>query len=181
MIRRPRRVIPAMVVALVLLAGCALVAVCCLQQVSGHTPVLTWHQVADLGVRLHWHDPAVLAAGAVAAVVGLILLAGTLLPGRPTVLPLAATDVTTSDDGVSRRGLGEILRHSAVDTDGVTAARARVRGGRVLVRITTPLDQPDDVHDVHDRVQQAVSDSLDRVALAAPPRLRVHVRTRQSS
>jgi hypothetical protein len=181
-IRRPRRTIPAIVVALIALAGCVVVAVCCLQQVSGHTPLLTWHQVADLGVKLHWHDPAVLAAGAVAAVVGLVLLAGALLPGRPTVLPLRPlSDTASSDDGVSRRGLSETLRHSAVDADGVTAARTRLRGGRALVRITTPLDQPDDVQGVHDRVQQTVSDSLDRVALAAPPRLRVHVRTRQSS
>lgn len=181
MIRRPRRVIPATVVALVVLAACVLVAVCCLQQVSGHTPLLTWHQVADLGARLHWHDPAVLAAGAVLVVLGLLLLAGAMLPGRPTVLALEPLPEASSDDGVSRHGLREILRHSAVDTDGVTAAQARVRGGRVLVRITTPLDQPDDVHDIRERVQQTVSDSLDRVALAAAPRLRVHVRTRQNS
>jgi hypothetical protein len=178
-IRRPRRTTPAVIVALLVLAGCVLVAVCCLQALSGHRPVVSWDQVTDLGRRLHWHDAAVLAAGGVAAGLGLIVLVCALLPGRPTVLPL--DPVTESSDGVASRGLRHALSRSATSADGVTGADLRLRPRRVAVRVDTPHAEAGEMRDIRDRVSTAVSGALDRLALADRPRVRVRVRTRRQA
>ncbi|HEY3754435.1 MAG TPA: DUF6286 domain-containing protein [Pseudonocardiaceae bacterium] len=184
MTRLPRRTVPAMIVALLVLAACVLVAVCCLQALSGHPPVVSWHQVTDLGRRYHWHDAAVLTVGGVAAGLGLILLVCALLPGRPTVLPLGPVTPdpdTEPDEGIASRGLRQALYRSATAPDGVSGAELSLRHRQVAVRVDTPRAEPAAVQDIRERVTEAVSESIDRLALADRPGVRVRVRTRRQS
>jgi hypothetical protein len=191
MIRRPRRSIPATVVALVILAGCVLVAVSCIQQLTGHLSVVSWAQLADYGRRLHWHDAQVLTVGGIAACLGVALLACAVLPGTPTVLPLAADHDTTDpattgndraaggsvDAGVTRRSLRQALRHAAAAADGVTGASVRANNRTVVSTVRSPRPNRTEVGDL---VGQQLQRRLDLVALARRPRLRVHVRTKQT-
>jgi hypothetical protein len=188
MIRHPRRSIPATVVALVILAGCVLVAVSCIQQLTGHPPVVSWAQLADYGRRLHWHDATVLTAGGIAAGLGVVLLACAVLPGIPTMLPLAGDHDTTDpvaagndraavDAGLARRSLQHALRHAAADADGVTGASVRANNRTVVSTVRSPLRNRAEVGDL---VGQQLQRRLDLVALARRPRLRIHVRTKQT-
>ena len=89
MIRRPRRSLPAALLALVLLAAAVLVALSCIQLLLHQNPLIPFDALAEYAANLRWNDPVSIAAGVVAAVLGLILLAAALLPGKPTVLPLS--------------------------------------------------------------------------------------------
>jgi hypothetical protein len=184
MIRHPRRSIPATAVALVILAGCVLVAVSCIQQLTGHLSVVSWSRLAGYGHRLHWHDAQVLTVGGIAACLGVVLLACAVLPGTPTVFPLATDHDTTDpaaggsvDAGVTRRSLQQALRHAAADADGVTAASVRANNRTVVLTVRSPRPNRTEVGDL---VGQQLQRRLDLVALARRPRLRVHVRTKQT-
>jgi Family of unknown function (DUF6286) len=188
MIRHPRRGIPATVVALVILAGCVLVAVSCIQQLVGHPPVVSWARLAGYGQRLHWHDATVLTAGGIAAGLGVVLLACAVLPGTPTVLPLAAdhdtngpvaagNDRAAVDAGLTRRSLQHALRQAAADADGVTGASVRANYRTVVSTVRSPRR---DRAEVSDLVGRQLQRRLDLAALARRPRLRVHVRTKRA-
>lgn len=189
MIRHPRRSTPATVVALVILTCCVLVAVSCIQQLTGHPPVVPWAQLADYGRRLHWHDAPVLTAAGVAAGLGVVLLACAVLPGTPTVLPLAADHETTTpvdtgndraggtvDAGLTRRSVQHALRRVAADADGVTGASVRANHRTVVATVRSPGR---DRTEVGDLTSQQLQRRLDLLGLARRPRLRVHVRTKQ--
>jgi len=90
MIRRPRRSIPATIVAAVILAVCVLVIVAVAQTLLGRTPYLSGSQLLAVSSSQHWNSTATVAAAIVLAVLGLILLLAALRPGKPTVLPLVS-------------------------------------------------------------------------------------------
>jgi hypothetical protein len=171
---RPRRVVPAVLVALVVLAACVLVAVSCLQQVSGRAPLIPWPRLAEYGARLHWQDTTVLTAGGIAAGLGIVVLLCALLPGRPTVVPLAAGP---SEAGLSSRGLRYVLTQAAAEQRGVTGADVRVGGRHVHATVSTTHP---DTQEVRESVGQVLEGRLDRIDLASRPPLRIRVRTRQA-
>ncbi|HEY0807422.1 MAG TPA: DUF6286 domain-containing protein [Pseudonocardiaceae bacterium] len=177
MIRRPRRSTPAIVVALVILACCVLVVVCCIQQLTGHQPVVPLARLADFGRRLYWHDIMVMTAGAVAAAWGIVLLACALVPGTPTVFPLADGSDTADpvDAGLTRRGFQQALERTAADADSVTGVRVRASTRTVVATVRSVGRNRDEIGD---RVRQELDRRIDLTALARRPRLRVHVRTR---
>lgn len=103
MIRRPRRVVPAVLIALAALTLCVVVTVSLVGRLLGRTEVVSYDSIAQRMHDTHWGDGVVLDAGVAAAVLGLILLLLAVLPGRPVVVAL--DDVDGSAAGMSRRSL----------------------------------------------------------------------------
>lgn len=206
MTRRPRRTLPATLVALVVLAACVLVAVSSIQVLAGRRPLVPLAALARYGEHLHWNATAVIAVGAAAAGAGLVLLTAGLWPGKPTVLPLAPTDppgdselagvgealggeaadggepcVTwcPADAGVTRRGLSAALRTTLADTAEVSKPTVRIRRRRISGKAQT---ESHDTTTVHGRAAAELDRAVATVRLHHPPRLRLHVsRARRSA
>jgi hypothetical protein len=170
MIRRPRRSLPAILLALVLLAAAVLVAISCIQLLLHQNPLIRFGTLAAFGASLRWNAPITIVVGVVAAVLGLILLAAGLLPGKPTVLPLSDGGRTSA--GVSRRSLRRDLTTAAASADGVRSAAVRVRRGRVVATVRTLAT---DTAGVAEQVRSLLDERLTAIALARRPRLRIRV------
>ena len=170
MIRRPRRTVPATVVGLVLLVGAVLVAISCIQVISGSPPLIPFAAIGALGDTT-WNNPAVLAAGAGLALIGVVLLACALLPGAPQVLALAAGNDHT-DAGVARHTLARDLTSRARAADGITGAHVAVGARKVKVAARTALQ---DRSGLSEGVRKVVTERLDDINLARRPRLTVTV------
>lgn len=171
MIRRPRRTVPATIAALVVLAAAVVVTISCIQVIVGSPPLIPFGALGALAGDTSWNDPAVLAAGAVLALIGIVLLACALLPGTPQVLALATGNDHT-DAGVARRSLANDLTSHARRADGITGAHVTVGGRTVKVIAHTPLR---DHSGLSERVRELVGERLDDINLARRPRLRVTV------
>lgn len=182
MTRRPRRVIPACLLALAVLALCTVTAISVLQERSHGTPLLPLHTLARQVRGLYLDDIGVVGAGIVAALLGLVLLGCALLPGRAETLALAAGDRPGPESGtppvagVTRSGLRTALAATLADVDGVDAVQIQVRARRVTARVRTELTTTDTVRET---VRQVAADRLSRTDLAQTPDLRVRVALRQ--
>lgn len=170
MIRRHRRVLPATIVALVLLAAMVVLVVSCVQLLLGQPPLIPFGTVVPIAAALPWSSGTVMAAGAVAAALGLVLLACAWTPGAATIVPLAPTEHSTA--GATRQSLRRIVTSTARAVDGVHSASATVRPRRVGVRVRTPLRDPGELGQ---QVRAAIDDRLAEIALARTPRTRVRV------
>lgn len=177
MIRRPRRSLPATLLALVLLAAAVLVALSCIQLLRHQAPLIPFAALAAFGASLRWNAPITLLAGAVAAALGLLLLAAALLPGKPTVLPLAGRDDHTSA-GVSRRSLGRDLTTTAAGVEGISFATIRVRRARIVATVRSDAA---DTSGVSEQVRSRLDQRLTDIALDRRPRLRIRVSSRRST
>ncbi|KOV84525.1 DUF6286 domain-containing protein [Nocardia sp. NRRL S-836] len=166
MTRRSRRSLPAVLTALVLLAVCALVAVCAIQLAMGGTPLISYSAVADTLHGTSWAAREVLIAAAVAAAAGLVLVLVAVVPGRSRT---AALDERTS---VSRRGLRNAVR-AAARVDGVESAAVRVARSRVKAAVRTRRTNTEGLADT---VRESVQRRLAEIALARTPRVVVRVK-----
>jgi Family of unknown function (DUF6286) len=177
MIRRPRRSLPAAVLALVLLAAAVLVAHSCIQLLLHQNPLIPFDALAEYAANLRWNDPVSIAAGVAAAVLGLILLTAALVPGKPTVLPLSTEGGRTSA-GVSRRSLRRDLTTTAADADGISSAAVRVRPRRIVATVRTPAA---DTSAMPEKVHRMLDERLTDIDLASRPQLRIRVSPDRSS
>jgi len=133
--RRTRRVLPAVVLALTLLALCVAVVWLLVQRLTGAGAFISYGGVIAHLNAATWGDRQVLVAGAATLLAGLVLLALAVLPGRAVVVPL--TDADDFAAGVARRGLRGALRDAAQSVEGVRSARIRLHRKRVRVTIRT--------------------------------------------
>lgn len=188
MIRRSRRTLPALLVALVLLAVGVVVTLSAVQVLLGRTPLLAPDVATGALAQVTWDSPAALAASGVAAVVGLGLLGVAVVPGRTHVLPLTVAGApippgaaTPTDPGPGggltaagwhRSDLAVRLRRRAEAVEGVSSARVRVRRQGVRVRARTHRGAVADLHEV---LTHRLDTDLDALGLAFRPRLRVAV------
>jgi hypothetical protein len=168
-IRRPRRMLPAIVIALVVFAACAAVVVSLVQRLVGAHEFVSYDSVADELHGLTWTDAAVLIAGVVAVVLGAVLLVLAVLPGRAVVLPLTTEDGVRA--GLTRAGLHSTLRRSAGTVDGVTSARIRLRRKAVKISARTDRGQSDGLAEqvcdtVTRRIQELGPEPVRRVRTA---------------
>ena len=177
MIRRPRRSIPATVLAVVLLAVCVGVVVAVVQSLLGRTPFLSLVQVLNTSGSLRWSDAAVVAAAVVVAVLGLVLLAAALRPGKPTVLPLIRL---TGDDGrpiadagVRRHTLEKDLGTTVSAVSGVASAKVIARRNSVAVDVTTVVGDPDALSGL---VRRRLDERVIEIGPAFRPRVRIRAR-----
>ncbi|WP_043659538.1 DUF6286 domain-containing protein [Nocardia thailandica] len=168
--RRPRRIVPAVLVATALGALAVLVAVTLVQRLTGTHELVSYDSVAT---RLHttaWDSAWVLAGGIVAVVLGLLLLAAALLPGRAVVVPLEAEDEVEA--GITRRSLRHAIADAAAGVDGLDRARVRLRAKKIRVSGHTHHTAPKTAEDIG----VAVGARLDRIRPAGTPRLRTSLR-----
>lgn len=160
MIRRPRRTVPAVLVATVLLAVSVLVTWSSVQVLLGRQPLLPLADLLAIPAETALAAPAAMIALGVTAIVGLVLLIAAVVPGAPTVVALAASPEDGAPTaGVTRRSLVRALARAAV-VDGVDAVKVRLTGRRVVVTARTPYrtSQPDLAAHVHDAVTARLAD-----------------------
>ncbi|MEU7788977.1 DUF6286 domain-containing protein [Amycolatopsis sp. NPDC049159] len=173
--RRPRRSLAATLTALVLLAGCVLVAVVAVQLILGKRPWISVEAVASWLHGQRWTDLLPAAAGGIAALLGLVLLLAAALPGAATVLPVEGGPF---EAGVARAGYRSTLRAAAAAVDGASAAAVKLTARRVKVRVTTARTRPDGLADA---VREAVGHRLDQIRPANRPTVSVRVRAPRRS
>ena len=112
-------------------------------------------------------------AGVAAVLLGLLLLAGLLVPRRERLVRLTSTDHGTLD--ARRRPLAQMAGHLAEQVRGVTGTRTKVKvrrrgGGRLRVRADRPRDAPATA------TKQAVTEQLG--TLTGPFKLKPSVQMR---
>jgi Family of unknown function (DUF6286) len=183
MTRRPRRVIPACLTALAILALSVVAAVALVQELAGRPALVPLGALVRHTRTLRLDSPVMVIAAAVSAGLGLILLGCAAIPGRAVTLPLAAVTGEHSDGqpgagtypvaGVSRSGLRIALAATVADVDGVAAVRVRLRGRRVSARVRTELSG---TAALHEAVSRAAEDRLRQSGLARPPAVLIRVR-----
>ena len=180
MTRRPRRTVPATIVALVLLAVCVLTVIAVIQSLAGQTPLLSLDQLLSVGSSQHWNSAAVVGTAVVVAVVGLVLLFAAIRPGNPTVLPLVPRigGMPVSEAGVRRATLAKDLATVVGAVPGVS--RADVVAGRRSVTATVRVAAADPAS-VPGQVRQRLDERLGEIGPARPPRIRVRTRSDTNS
>jgi hypothetical protein len=173
---RPRRVLPAVVVAALLAAAAILAAIEVISTlVNRRVHVLPTGWLARAGRDVHWDDPAALAVAAVACALGIVLIALALIPGRSRMIALTSGDPQTVT-GITRAGLRRYLAAATTSVDGIARARVRLGRRRVRVRAASPLR---DARGLSGQVEQAVTARLDELAPLRPRRVRVTVRKKE--
>lgn len=154
---RPKRNTPAIIAAAALLVAGVLVAAEVISALLGRPMrVLPYESVSKWAARTPWQDPWALLASSVVTALGLLLLFIALVPGRPRLMALRTGDPDLIA-GISRRTLTGILARAASRVDGVSTARARLRGRRVTITVTTAVR---DLSGLGERVYDAVNAEL---------------------
>lgn len=186
MTRRPRRVIPASLLALAVLAVCVVTAVSVIQGLAGQAPLFPLSSLARHAATLRLDGTVMVSAGALTAALGLILAGCALYPGRAETLALAAVAGEPGDEqagqsarpvaGVSRSGLRAALTASLADVEGVTSVRIRVGSRRVTARVRTELTA---TATTRDSVRRLAERRLSEAGLARQPEVRVSVLVRR--
>lgn len=171
MSQHPRRRVPAIIVAVAILALCGVAAAALLEQIIGRRSFIGWAGLASYGNHERFTGPVVLAVAATGAVLGVVLLVCALWPGRAAVVPVASEEPITA--GVARARLRRELRAIASDVDGVSHAVVRLRRRTVTTRARTERTDVDTVRQV---LQATMERALARAALARPGQLRVKLR-----
>lgn len=166
----------AAVLALVLAGAAGILVVEVVARLIGRGPVVTdWSRIGSWADSTTWSAPAVLAAGIVAMVLGVVLLVAEFAPSRP-VRFAAAAGVEGVDTGYTRRGVAGAVRSAAEGVDGVASASVAVGRRSVRVAATAVASTPDAVRSLTDPVTAAVNERIDRLGLAHRPRLAVTTR-----
>lgn len=173
---RPRRVVPATIVAALLALGSILVAAEIVSRlVDRPLNILPADRLAELGRETQWSDALTTSVAIVAILLGLFLLLAGLRPGRVRAVPLAP-ERPDAVMAVTRGGLAHIVAHAAESVDGVTRARATVTPGRIRVQADSWLRDPGELTD---QVHRVVNERIDHMSLLQPFPVRVTVRRRE--
>ncbi|MFE4591340.1 DUF6286 domain-containing protein [Streptomyces laurentii] len=165
------RRIPAAVLAAVLLGGAGLLLYDVAAVRAGRTAMAWRRSLAHQLETRPLDDPWVLAAAALAALIGLWLLLLALTPGLRGVLPMLRTypDVRA---GLDREAVALVLRDRAMEVSGVQSVRVRAGRAKVAVRAVSHFRALDDVRA---DLENALAAGVGELALAHPPAVRVRV------
>ncbi|GAA5041948.1 hypothetical protein HNP84_002263 [Thermocatellispora tengchongensis] len=170
---RPRRIVPATIAAAVLLAVSLLVLIEVVSGLVGRPArIIPYDAMLRWAATTRWNEAAVLTGAAIVALVGLLLLLLGLVPGRPSHVPLRTEDPELIM-GMQRRSFARALERAAETVPGVTRARARMRGGRVLITASSAMHDPGGLEQ---SVREAVYGKLRSLAPAVEPPVDVKVR-----
>ncbi len=158
---RPSRVVPASIVAIVLLAVGVLAAIAAITRlVNGIWPTqMTGPATAVAG--LTWGSAAVITVASVAVAAGVVLLMAGLKPGgfRTARLQPASTNpaVADSDFVISTRAVARLAAARADQVDGVDQVSASASARRIRLQVTTTSEQ---VQEIRTQVSDGVTDTL---------------------
>ena len=177
--RRPSRVVPASIVAVVLLALGVLTVVAAVARLVTGTWSAQVTTAAGAVAGLTLGSAAVVAAAAVALALGVVLLLAGVKPGgfRSTQLrgaqgdPVDEVDYVITNAAVARLAVAEADR-----VDGVDKVGASVDGRRVRLRVTTSSEQ---ATAIRDRVVERVSQALAATGVDPAPRVSATVTTKE--
>lgn len=177
--RRPSRTVPATVVALVILALGVLTAIASTSRlVSGSWPA-TVSSAAAAVAPLAWASTAVLASGAVVALLGLVLLVAGVKLGSSRTATLTAGGVGDAVGGtefvISTRSLARMAAARADQVDGVDKVSASASARRVELQVTTTSEHVDEIRR---QVTEGVTERLAATGVQPVPRVRATVRTK---
>lgn len=164
--------IPAVLLALALLAAAVAVIVSLVQRLTDTREYVSYDRVAAELYATAWGETPVLVAGIVALALGALLLLAALWPGRALLVPLVDEEGLRA--GVSRRGLRAAVRESAETVDGVTARGVRLR--RRSVKVTASTDRVDSAGTA-EAVADRVSNRLREIGTRSLRRVRTSLRT----
>ncbi len=154
-------------------AGAALVDVIA---VRAGRRAATWRQeVAHALATRPVDDVWMLAGAALAAAVGVWLLALALSPGLRRLLPMRSPAAMRAQ--LDRGSAAILLRDAALRVPGVRNARIRLRRHRILARADVHFRDPGQVKN---DLAAVLADARDRLALSRPPRIAIHVRRRST-
>ena len=174
---RPRRRIPGVLVAAVLvaagIAGCIWAASAALGHPLWNIPHGDF--AGPLQTTVHWDDTGTLLVASAVAFVGFLLIVIAVLPGRTRAIPLASGDESLVI-GAPRRSLRRSLGWLVADVAGIEKARVRIGRRSVTVRATTRLRDP---AGLRESVQAVVEDRLARLDPLWPARVKVRLRRKE--
>ncbi|WP_258805762.1 DUF6286 domain-containing protein [Pseudarthrobacter sp. NS4] len=180
---RPSRAVPALILGTLLLAaGVAMVWAALARLSTGSWPVFLAGPRNWL-TGLTWNDPEVWAVGAASAVVGLVLLAAALVPGRFNALRLRVPGdegqvpvAGTQEIVMTRRAVARYAATHCEDVDGVRSASATASARAVHLNVTTALQQ---TRELRGRVIAQVRAQLAGAGLNPVPKITVSVRSKE--
>lgn len=179
--RRPSRSIPALIVAVLLLAGAVALAWAGIARLVDGTWSTLLKGPRDWLTGLAWDSPALWGIGAGAVAVGIILLLCALIPGRFGALTVREVDVDgpnvparyERETVMTRRSVAHIARARCDQIDGVGTATATATNKHVHLSVKTSLRETDALRD---RVREAVHDRLGEIGLDPAPRVTATVK-----
>ncbi|WP_104044909.1 DUF6286 domain-containing protein [Arthrobacter sp. ZGTC412] len=180
---RPSRAVPSLILGTLLLAaGVALVWAALAVLVTGLWPAFLAGP-RDWLTGLTWNDPGVWAIGAAASVVGLVLLAAALIPGRFNALRLMAlgdegpVEVAGPEEIVmTRRAVARYAAAHCENVDGVGSASATASTRAVHLNVATALHE---TGELRNRVIAKVSTQLASAGLNPVPKITASVRSKE--
>ena len=177
--RRPSRTVPASIVAVLLLAiGVLAVVVAVARLTNGSWPSQVSAPASGLA-GLTWGSAAAIAASAVVAVLGLVLIIAALKPGaRKAAVVQAGGSGAVADREyvISTRAMAKLAVARADAVDGVDKVSASASDRRVNVSVTTSSQQREAIRS---QVAAAVSETLAAAGISPRPRVSVAVRTKE--
>ncbi|TDD47761.1 hypothetical protein E1286_16740 [Nonomuraea terrae] len=174
---RPRRRIPAVIVAVLLTLLGLLLAVETLSALFGRPlRLVPYDRMLAWASSTSWSNPWFLLGSALVALLGLALLATALAPGKLKMVPVRSghRDLII---GVRPKSVARALAHAAEQVPGVRSARATLRGGTFTVIPTTSGWRKRD--EFRKDVRDAVLARLAELDPAHPYRVAVHVKERK--
>lgn len=174
---RPRRRIPGVLVAGLLVAAGIIGCIWAASAALGHP---LWNiprsdLAGPLQSTVHWDDTGTLIVASAVAFVGFLLIVIAVTPGRTRAIPLASGDDSLVI-GVPRRSLRRSLGWLAADVAGIDKAKVRTGRHSVKVQATTRLRDP---ADLRESVQAVVEERLARLDPLWPVRVKVRLRRRE--
>lgn len=142
--RRPARVLPSVLVSVIGIALAVTVLWVAAERITqGQWPQWISAPAHTIG-QTPSTAPPVLVVGIVCMVIGLVVMASSLIPGRFNRAQLKVEEhlYTGAEDTVlTHRGLAHILEGPVSRVDGVRSVKADVTSRKVRLRIQTPLRQ----------------------------------------
>ncbi|MGF9664251.1 DUF6286 domain-containing protein [Arthrobacter crystallopoietes] len=179
---RPSRAVPALILGTLLLAaGAGLVWAAVTRMLTGWWPAFLAGP-RDWLAGLTWNAPAVWAVGAIAAVLGVVLLLAALMPGRFNALPLGSPgDGSAQVEGtretiMTRRAVARLAAAHCEHIDGVSSASATASTRAVHLNVATALHE---TAELRGRVIAAVNERLTGTGLDPVPKVTASIRSRE--
>ena len=169
--RRPARVLPALVLAALLILGGTL-GVWALGSLllDGAWPAPLADTIGAVGSQRLDTTPVHVAA-ALLALLGLVLLLSAVLPGDPGHLTMR-TEEASGETAIARRDAARVVRLRVEQVDAVRRARVSMRRHTLHVVVQSPVE---DTETVLRRSRAAVDEALGTLRLASDPRVRLRV------
>jgi hypothetical protein len=174
---RPRRGIPGVLVAAVLVAAGIVGGIWAASAARGHPlwSIPPSDFAGPLQTTVHFGDKGTLLVASAVAFAGFLLIVMAVIPGRTQAIPLASGDDSLVI-GVPRRSLRRSLGWLAADVAGIDKVKVRTGYHSVKVRATTQLRDP---AGLRESVQAVVEDRLARLDPLWPVRVKVRLRRKE--